>query len=182
MGFFREIAQPLIARNVPVVPLRPKSKIAFLSNWTDLATTDTEQIEKWDNEYPDANAACVAFARPDGIWIFEVDKENYYKEIEKQTERKMPVTFTVRSSPGRGHYYFRHTPASIAMGNRQGKDEAGREAWSARADRRYCVSPGSVHPTSGLKYEVIRDTPIIDSPDWFVQWCSGQVISEPKNS
>jgi hypothetical protein len=179
MGFFKEIAQPLIARGIPVIPLRPKSKIAFLTNWTELATVDSKQIEKWDREYPNANAACVAFARQDGIWIFELDRENYHQEITKQTGMKMPVTFMVRSSPGRGHYFFKQTAASIAMGNRQAEDAQG-ELWSARVDKRYVVSPGSIHPKTGMPYEVVRNTPIIEAPDWLVQWCSGQIVSAPK--
>ena len=179
MGFFKDIAMPLVSRGVPVIPLSPKTKIAFLPKWIELATTDSEKVNKWDEQYPNANCACVALAKPDGVWFLELDRENYHQEIAKQTGYKMPVTFMVRSSPGRGHYYFKQTPASIAMGNRQGKDENG-ETWSARVDNRYVVSPGSIHPSTGNPYEVIRNTPIIEAPDWLVQWCSGQVISEPK--
>ena len=179
MGFFKDIAMPLVSRGVPVVPLSSKTKIAFLPNWQELATTDSEMINKWDEKYPNSNCASVAIAKSDGVWFLEFDRENYHQEIANQTGMKMPVTFMVRSSPGRGHYYFKQTPASIAMGNRQGKDAQG-ELWSARVDNRYVVSPGSIHPKTGMPYEVVRNTPIIEAPDWLVQWCSGQVVSAPK--
>jgi len=171
MGLFREIAEPLIARNVPVIPLRPHTKIAFLVGWEKLATTDQVKVEQWDQDFTDANGACVAFARPDGVWFLEIDKPGFANEIETATGQKIPATFMVRSSPGRGHFYFKQTPASIAMGNVQGKDSEGKESWSARVDNRYVVAPGSFHPTSGRRYEILRDTEIIPAPDWLVEWC-----------
>lgn len=171
MGLFKEIAEPLVARGVPVIPLRPRTKVAFLTGWETLATTDQTKITEWDQDYVEANGACVAYARPDGVWFLEIDKEGFAAEIEKQTGQKIPTTFMVRSSPGRGHYYFRQTAASIAMGNAQGKDNEGKESWSARVDNRYVVAPGSYHPTSGRKYEILRNAEIVPAPDWLVQWC-----------
>jgi bifunctional DNA primase/polymerase-like protein/primase-like protein len=180
VGLFREIAEPLVARNVPVIPLRPKTKIAFLNNWQDAATTDFKKIQEWDEEYPDANAACVAFPKPDAVWFFEIDKPDFLDTIEKQTGQKMPATFAVRSSPGRGHLYFKQTPASLAMGNLQGKDDEGRESWSARVSNRYVVAPGSFHPTSGERYKTLRDLPIAPAPDWLVEWCLSNQKTEEK--
>jgi Bifunctional DNA primase/polymerase, N-terminal/Primase C terminal 1 (PriCT-1) len=178
VGLFKQIAEPLVGRGVPVIPLRPKTKIAFLQQWETLATTDPTKIEQWDQDYADANAACVAFARPDGVWFFEIDKPGFANEIELATGQKLPSTFMVRSSPGRGHFYFKQTAASIAMGNVQGKDENGKEAWSARVDNRYVVAPGSYHPTSGKRYETLRDVPIVEAPSWLIQWCISKSKSE----
>jgi hypothetical protein len=171
MGLFKEIAEPLVARGVPIIPLRPKTKIAFLTAWETLATTDPIKVEQWDQDFVGANGACVAYARPDGVWFLEIDRPGFQDEIEVQTGQKIPTTFMVRSSPGRGHFYFKQTPASIAMGNAQGTDDNGKETWSARVDNRYVVAPGSYHPTSGRRYEILRDAEIIPAPDWLVQWC-----------
>ena len=181
MGLFKEIAEPLITKNVPVIPLRPKTKIAFQSNWPDAATTDRAQIDRWDEEFPNANGACVAHAALDGVLFFEVDRQTVVPKIEADTGQKMPATFTVRSSPGRGHFYFRHTSASIAMGNAQAKDESG-ELWSVRADNRYVVAPGSYHPTSGQRYELLRDIDIAPAPDWLIDWCRSQQTEEEKQT
>jgi Bifunctional DNA primase/polymerase, N-terminal/Primase C terminal 1 (PriCT-1) len=170
-GLFRQIAEPLIARGIPVIPLRPTTKIALQKNWPELASTDPAVIAQWDQQDPNFNGACVAFAKPDGVWFLELDKPGFKDVIEAETGKKIPDTFVVRSSPGRGHFYFKHTAASIAMGNRQGKDKDGKEAWSARADNRYVVAPGSYHPASGRRYECLRDAPIVPAPDWLVQWC-----------
>jgi hypothetical protein len=171
VGLFKEIAEPLIARNVPVIPLRPKTKIAFLSNWPEEASVNPQKIQKWDEEFPDANGASVAQAKEGGIWILEIDREGFLQEIERQTGQKIPLTLAVRSSKGRGHMYFRHTPASLTMGNVKVVGEDGKETFSARADNAYCVAPLSYHPVSGKRYEIISDAPIIPAPDWLVQWC-----------
>jgi Bifunctional DNA primase/polymerase, N-terminal/Primase C terminal 1 (PriCT-1) len=178
MGLFREIAEPLIAKGIPVIPLRPRTKIAFLTGWEALATTDPKKIEQWDEDYPDANGACVAFARPGGIWFLEIDCEGFTDEIERATGQKIPLTLTVRSSKGRGHFYFRQTSASIAMGNVQGRDENGKETFSARVDNRYVVAPFSWHPSSGKQYELLRDVEPVEAPDWLVQWCLSQKLED----
>jgi hypothetical protein len=178
MGLFKQIAEPLVARGVPVMPLRPRTKIAFIQNWPDVATTDLAQIERWDAELPDANGASVSLAKEGGVWFLDIDKEGFSDEIEKQTGQKIPETFTVRSSKGKGHYYFRQSPASMAMGIIKAVGSDGHELFSARSGNAYVVSPKSVHPDTGKIYEIIRDTDIIPAPDWLVQWCINQKPKE----
>jgi hypothetical protein len=48
--------------------------------------------------------------------------------------------------------------------------------WSARVDRQYVVSPGSLHPTSGGTYEIRSEAEIIEAPQWFIDWCLSQKI------
>lgn len=170
---FLDIAIPLAARGIPVVPLRPKTKIAFLDKWQDLATTNAAQIQTWATEYPDANCASVARAEEGGVWFFEIDKPEVVQRIESETNQKLPRTFRVRSRPGRGHYYFRQNAASIAMGNiAQGYVKG--EDFSVRVDREYVVSPGSIHPNTGLPYEVITDADLTECPQWLIDWLQAQ--------
>jgi Bifunctional DNA primase/polymerase, N-terminal len=169
---FERNAMALAARGLPVIPLRPMTKVASLTDWPELATTDKKTIQEWGETYPEANVACVAKLEPRGFWFFEVDAPNFHQEIQKQTGQKMPLTMAVtsRKGEGRGHFYFRHTPASLAMGNIEGKDAEGHETWSARADNKYVVGPGSIHPTTLRPYQVIIDAPIAEAPDWLVEW------------
>lgn len=178
MGF-RDIAVPLSQIGVPTIPLRPKTKIAFIEEWESKATTDLNQIDNWDKEYPEANGASVALSNLDGVWFFEMDSPGVWDRIEKDTGKKLPRTFRVRSRPGRGHFYWKQNDKSIAMGNiAQGYVKGG--DWSARVDRQYVVAPGSIHPDSGLPYELVSNSPIIEAPDWFINWCLSQKL-EKKN-
>lgn len=177
MGLFKTIAEPLITKNVPVMPLRPKTKIAFIDEWQNYATTDPLKIAEWDEEFPDANGACAAFAKPGGFLFFEIDKPDFLEVIENQTGQKMPPTFMVRSRPGRGHFYFKHTDKSIAFQKSvdkafvKGKGPDGKETFSLRMDNAYVVAPGSYHPDSGKQYELLRDAEIVPVPDWLIDWC-----------
>lgn len=176
MSFF-EIAEPLIARGLPVIPLRPRSKIAALDNWPDLATTDISQIQKWNQEMPDANCACVAQANPDGFWVWEVDSPEAVQRCEQETGQRIPKTFRVRSRIGRGHIFFRHSTQSLAVGNISQAYVKGGD-WSARMDRQYCVSAGSLHPLTGKPYEIVSTAEIIEAPPWLVKWLESQKIDK----
>ena len=185
MGLFKEIAEPLVTRGVPVMPLRPKTKIAFFNDWPRVATTNSEQIQKWDEEFPNANGACVAHAHPDGVWFFEIDKPGFIDELQAETGQILPETFMVRSSPGRGHLYFRHNASSISLAEKSKVIKAvqdKKEVWSARLDNAYVVAPGSYHPVSGLRYETLRDVDIAIAPDWLIAWCKNQAAEDEKLS
>jgi Bifunctional DNA primase/polymerase, N-terminal len=64
---FEQRAIPMIERNIPVIPLRPRTKIAFLQGWEELASTDPKQVAAWNEIDHDLNAACVAKAVPGGV-------------------------------------------------------------------------------------------------------------------
>src|SRR5579864_246816 len=179
MGLFKAIAVPLVARGVPVIPLSAKSKIplAAMKDWPDRATTDVAQIEAWDKQYPEANAGAVAKAVPTGFWFLEIDRPEAGQRIEQETGKQVPDTFRVRSRPGRGHFYWKQTPASLAMGNlAQSFVKFG--DWSARVDNQYVVAPGSIHPDSGLPYLAINDRPIIEAPDWLIAYLITQKLDK----
>jgi len=167
---FETRALPLIKLNVPVIPLTPRTKKAFINKWENISTTDPAQIAQWGQDYPEANVASVAKAEPGGTWFFDADRAGLVDQIESQTGHKIPETFMVRSQPGKGHYYFRQSASSIAMGNRQASDPEG-ELWSARVADRYVVGPKSVHPDTGKQYEVVRDVPIVEAPQWLIDFC-----------
>ena len=177
MGFFREIALPLIQRGIPVIPLKPKTKAAFLSSWEKLATTDPAQIQAWDAQYPEANAGSVAKAEIGGFWFLELDRPEAGQRIEAETGKRVPNTFRVRSSPGRGHLYWKQNAASLAMGN-IAQNFVKYEDWSARVGDEYVVSPGSWHPTSGRQYEIASTSEIIEAPDWLIQWLISQKVDK----
>jgi hypothetical protein len=176
-NFFYKIAKPLIDRGIPVIPLRPRTKIAFLDGWQDLASTDPSQIEQWSELYPQANCGAVAQAKPGRVWFFEVDKPEVLEQYKKDTGQKPPQTFRVRSRPGRGHFYFLQNAASIALGNIAQNFVKG-EGFSVRMDREYVVSAGSIHPISGKPYEIVLDLPLIEADDVTINWLRAQKLDQ----
>jgi hypothetical protein len=174
---FKEIASPLIECGIPVTPLRPQTKIAFLPGWENSATTDIAQVDLWNSQDPTYNCGAVAKADLDKVWFFEVDSPDVIHRVVNDTGKPMPETFMVRSSPGHAHYYFKQSEASIRMGNlAQGFVRGG--DWSARVHNQYVVAAGSINPTTGQPYEIYRDRMIVEGPDWFVEWCVSQKLDK----
>lgn len=175
---FIEIAAPLAKIGVPVTPVRPGTKRAFLPDFPTTATTDLNEIASWDTVYADCNVACVARAEEGGVWFFEVDSSEVIPRLQKQTGQILPDTFKVRSRPGRGHFYFRHTKASMAMGNIS-QTYVINQDWSVRTNREYVVGPGSIHPDTKQPYTALNwGTPIIEAPDWLINWLLSQKIQK----
>ena len=177
MGF-KEIASPLASMLVPVTPVRAGTKKAFLPDFPTTATTNFAQIDEWNKLYSDCNVACVARAEEGGAWFFEVDSPEVIPRMERQTGQKMPDTFKVRSRPGRGHFYFRHTKASMVMGNISQTYVIGQD-WSVRTNREYVVGPGSIHPDTGQPYTALNwGIPIVEAPDWLIEWLLSQKVQK----
>lgn len=174
---FLEIARPLVERGIPVIPLRPKTKIPAVIHGASEASTDDVRIQEWARLFPDANCGCVASAKPGGIWFWEVDSPDVIPRCEKETGQKVPRTFRVRSRAGRGHLYWKATPESISLGNlSQGYVKNG--DFSVRVDNQYCVGAGSIHPDSGLPYEVVSTAEIIEAPVWLIEWLRSQKLDK----
>ena len=110
----------------------------------------------------------------------EVDSPEVVKRIQAETGKELPATYRVRSRPGRGHFYWRQTPSSIAMGNiAQGYVKGG--DWSARVNNEYVVAAGSIHPNSQLPYVALREEPVIPAPEWLIEWCLSQKATPKPN-
>src|SRR5262249_49176467 len=82
---FEHRALPLIARNIPVIPLRPQTKIAFVKDWQNEATLSAAKVHEWAKQNGDYNVGAVAKAQTDGIWLFEIDAPNFHQVIQEQT-------------------------------------------------------------------------------------------------
>jgi len=178
---FRDIATPLIAMGVPITPVRPGTKRAFLPDFPTTATTDPAQIDAWNALYSDHSAACVARTEDGGVWFFEVDSPDVWARLQKDTGHDGITelqTFKVRSRPGRGHLYFRHNAASKELGNISQSYVLGQD-WSVRTNREYVVAPGSLHPDTGLPYTALNPgTPIAEAPQWLLDWLISQKIQK----
>jgi len=165
---FKDIALPLAARGVPVVPVEPQSKRCRLAGWPALATTDPARILEWDAQLPSANVASVASSAPGGLVILDCDVPSLPDRIAREAGHPLPDTFTVRSGGKQlPHYYFSHTPRSRQLGNRK---LAG--AFDLRASNAYVVGPGSVisTPSGPRTYDIVRDAPFASFPDWLADW------------
>lgn len=174
-------------RGIPQIPLQVKLKKTLLMDWQNLASIDVEQIKRWEAELPGRNYGSVAKTQSDGIWIFDIDDADAVKQRISETQHKLSElkTYQVRSSPKKGHTYFRHNAKSLALAAEKayisvkgvnGKDEL----CSARLNNAYVVSAGSIHPDTKLPYQVVTDADISEAPDWLLEWIRVQHVESEK--
>ena len=171
---FKDRAAIALKYGIPVTPLN--GKIPLLPKWPETATLDPQQVAIWNNQYPDANCGMVAKLDLAGFWCLEVDSADLNERYKRDTGKNLPTnTLMVLSGGGadHGHRWFRHTPASIAMGNIK-QEEA--EGFSVRANNQQAVGPLSVHPDTCAVYTLLKDTEPTQAPDELVAWLIKQKI------
>jgi hypothetical protein len=168
---FKDIATPYARMGIPVFPLLPGEKVppASMGSWPDRATTDEARILAWDAENPTYNCALVA--KNDGFLVLEFDIQRGMKAAAQEMGQEVPKTRTHISGKQRGHFVFRQTDRSRALGNRSANLPEGGEWFSFRQHNRYVVGPGSIHP-NGKPYKVAigGDIDPIPVPDWICDW------------
>ena len=166
---FLERAMPFIALGIPVFPLMPREKRppASMTAWPELATTDLTQVVAWNKDDPDYNCALVA--RLGQLVVLEFDINDGMESAAAEMGKALPLTRVHRSGGGFAHWLFKATEISDKLGNRSANLDNGHEWFSFRADRRYVVGAGSVHPNGSL-YTALKDIAPIRIPDLVCEW------------
>jgi hypothetical protein len=167
---FLDRAKVALRYGIPVVPALPRQKATIIGSKE--ATTDLSTIEKWNQAEPNYNSCLITQAKINGIWILDCDSPEVREQIEKDTGKKLPDTFSVSSSSA-GHRYFRQNEESLKRLRNFSVHRAGKEFFSVRWDNMYCVGPLSVH-TSGAIYKLVRDVEPIEAPSWLLDWLLAQ--------
>ena len=127
---------------------KPNAKEPRLAEWQLKATNDVKQIEKWWEQWPDANIGIATGG--DGVDVLDLDSaEAIALLLDKALERQ--TTPLAKSSKGY-HVYFR------AGGLKNGVNvlKNGNNIFPAvkgvdlRGDRGYIVAPPSIHPSGAI--------------------------------
>lgn len=142
-----EGALGLAARGIPVLSLRPRSKIPLHAGWPGLGMLDPEVIELEWRLTPDANVGVLCGSgalRGDGLTVLDVDLPDGPGTLREFETRygKLPDTAWVGTPSGGGHFYFRGIAASWNPG----------PGLEVRSTGRQCAAPPSIHPNGG-RYE-----------------------------
>ena len=160
---FLSIATPFIRLGIPVFPLCPRTKVPPANfRFLEEATTDPAKIALWNSQNPDYNVALLANSE---FCFLEFDIAKGLTNAAVAMSEVAPVTRSQKSGRGFGHYIFRHTARSRTIGNRSASLPEGGEWFSFRAERKYLVGAGSIHP-NGSRYETVRDIAPTPIPDW----------------
>ena len=142
-------------RVVPVIGKRPP-----FGEWQKLATSDSEQVERWWRTWPDANVGLLCGPR---YAVLDVDPRLGGDEILAElTARHGPLPDTVKVATGGGgwHHYF------AAQGLASYDLARGLEL---RSVGRQVVAPPSIHPDTGREYVWLARSPLAPLPAWLVK-------------
>lgn len=94
------------------------------------------------------------------ILVLDIDNPAQFKSSGKET----PPTYTIKTAKGY-HLYYRYPPANGAEYHNVGNKV---EGYDIRGLGGQVVGPGSIHPDTGITYEIYRDIPIADPPKWML--------------
>jgi len=150
---FTAIAQAALNRGFSIIPLKPRSKDP-LSGW---GVTKRTRVLSALPELLDANIGVCA---DEHFLVFETDNVERLTDLLQNEGVKIPKTFTVESRPGRRHYYFRQTEKTLAARN-----STLMGLFEFRAHNQYVVGPGSIHPKTGLPYQIVEDCDAVPFPN-----------------
>ena len=156
---FLQRALPLLDRGFSLIPLLERGKAPQPGIGTKSKSTDRAQIDRWAEIFPNANVGVCA---DEQFLILDADDNERLTELLQSTRGvAIPPTFTVESSPGRRHYYFRQTATTFS----QKANIAVGALFELRHREQYVVGPGSIHSKTGLPYAIVDSRDPVALPD-----------------
>jgi len=175
---FSEKALPYAQLGIPVFPLEPREKKPVYGlDWDAECTTDSDKINDWNTINPDYN--CGLVATPEGVFFLEFDQGSLEQESEKLGVG-VPDTRIHLSGKNGKHWVFVHNDRSRQIGNRSAVAK-GEEWFSMRADTKYVVAPGSIHPETSKEYIILNDALPTEAPDWVLDFVERTTIKPAKS-
>ena len=184
-----KIASRQIARGFSVAPVHPNEKHGVLWNQYSHPATTLSEVIQHAKDYPNYNVAISSHRGVGKLFFWDVDSAGVVEQVEAETGQIIPATFTVQSrpesAPYKQHRYLRSTPYSFErFGGWKSKEVNVKDLNETNGEGKhptkydlkgigrggYVVSEGSRHP-NGEIYTIMNDSPIIDVPDWLVDWC-----------
>lgn len=160
---FKEAALEYARCGFAVFPLKPKEKSPLVAGGVLTATTDEFQINRWWDNFPNANIG-IALGSKSGVIAIDVD---FKDGCDPEFPDRLPPTVTCGTPTGGFHIYFKYPYEGIKNGL---KLETGA---TIRADGYYVVAPPSIHPETKTAY-IWKSRPlgageIEDCPDWILE-------------
>lgn len=180
---YLSIATAAVERGFKVTPVSPAEKRGVLPRWNRHPSTKLSEIMQHAKDYPTHNVGVVGRRGIGNDMFLDVDADGVLEQIGRETDHKMPPTFTVasrpQSAPWKRHYYFKQTAHSVKTFRTETNVKDLSLIKNGKHPTRYdlkgvgggglVVAAGSVR-ADGEVYAVIQDGPVMPVPDWLVDW------------
>ncbi|MEM1132751.1 MAG: phage/plasmid primase, P4 family [Pseudomonadota bacterium] len=177
MSSFASAAIDYAKRGLPVVALRPRSKIPATRHGKNDATTNVEQIESWYEEDGSRNVGILT-GEQSRLIVVDIDPRNDGDTSFERLERtfgKLPNTMSAKTGGDGRHLYF-SVPAET-IGLRDRPNVAGYTGVDLKAGG-YVVAAPSIHE-SGNAYCWESEAEVADAPSWLIDLACGQQRIKP---
>ena len=140
-----------------------------IAKWTEKATNNPDQIEKWWSQWPNSNVG-IATGEASNLFVLDVDGEKGTCSLQNWLLKFDWTPDTMTAITGRGkHFYFLHPGFPV-------KNSAGHIApgIDIRGEGGFVVAPPSVH-MSGTFYRFEQPNAAVScAPSWLLEMLSGQ--------
>lgn len=103
------VAQACVSLGWRVVPAHREEKWPGIKNWTELATTDIEQLKDWWGGTHIGRNVCVVTGQGSGIWVLDVDPRHGGDVTLARLVAEhgpLPETLIIDTPSGGQHYYW----------------------------------------------------------------------------
>jgi putative DNA primase/helicase len=159
-------------QDIPIIPLRPRSKVPATPHGKKDATSDPQQIATWFPPDTSHNIGILTGERS-RLLVLDIDPRNGGEASFDRFERTYgPLPATKRAITGGGgfHLFFRLPEGATGLGDRPGV--AGYDGVDIKCDG-YVVAAPSIHPDTGKAYAWDADAPIADAPEHLIELAGG---------
>jgi hypothetical protein len=183
------IATTALKRGFRITPVHPLEKRGVLYNWNKNPTTTRSEVLQHAKDFPNYNVGVVGRRGVGNHCFLDIDADGVAERIEQETGQRMPQTYTVcsrpQSAPYKRHFYFKQTSYSVSRLRKEANrkdttkwvesENTGLPMHPTEYDLKgvggggFVVAAGSVRK-DGEIYTVVNDVPVLDIPDWLVDW------------
>ena len=178
-----------------VWPVKPEPEKTGEYGWNTHAYYADEIVHRClARKFPNHNAAVVGDSGVGNLMFVDIDSAGVLERIEAEAGQKIAgTTFSVcsrpQSAPYKRHFYYRQTAYSVTKWRTENNvrdvtrwvpDKNGNPSHPTLFDVKgvggggYVVAAGSVR-ANGEVYTVTDDLPVIDVPDWLVDWLAKEI-------
>lgn len=177
---YETIPDPLevAERGIAVFPIPEGGKVPALRNWPNRCIRDAQLIRRHWPTGANVGVGCKA----SGLLVVDLDRHHddsngveTFSRLCHEHGQAWPATLTV-VTPRRGLHLYFWAPRERSLGNSSGRLGPGidtRGPGDGTTDGGYVVGPTSIW--GGRTYDIVRDLPIIDLPQWIAD-----LLDKPK--
>jgi hypothetical protein len=193
---YYNIAMPMLRKGFTVWPVKPEPEKCGEFGWNTQAHYADEIVHRClAKKFPNHNAGVISKRGIGNLMFLDIDSPGVLERLEEETGQQISgTTLSVcsrpQSAPYKRHFYFRQTDYSVKWKTENNvrdvtklvPDKNGNPIHPTLFDVKgvggggYVVAPGSVR-ANGEVYTVIDDLPVIDVPDWLVDWLAKEITS-----